>query len=103
MTLAFIAFALGFGVLIGALTQVLLRLKRPEWTPEQRRFKAALPAPVVVLAICILGAIGVVANGWQEFDDLALATLLGTAIVCGGVSLVGGLVAAHLMERRAAR
>lgn len=101
MALLLLAFAFGFGLLIGALTAVLLRMRQPNMPASLRRRKASLPAPVVLIALALLGALGVVVNGWQQYDDLALVAIGSFALFCSLAALAGGFIGASLVERHA--
>lgn len=103
MSLALLAFAFGFGLLLGGPGLVLLRRLRPAGEARRQRLQAALLAPLILLALCLLAAAAELADGWEANEDLVLATLATVAVTGGGLALAGGLLGAALMARRMSR
>lgn len=100
MSFALLAFAFGFGLLVGGPMLVILRRTRPGMDAIKRRLFAAATAPFIVAGLCFLALIPIIMDGRQANDDLASATLLAVAVVAGGVAFAGGLLGTWLMERR---
>ncbi len=95
------ALAFGLSAVLGAWLDGRFQ-ERDGWTKRRRVLRAALPLPLLVVALSACGI------GWElvrprtgsTMTDLAVAVYLGIGVLFAMLTLAGGLIGASVAEKK---